>query len=57
MKDSNKKTGKPTSNQTSSLARELMARTMEQLAKEDNDPSALRRAKKLRRAMPPAKES
>lgn len=37
MKGSNKKTALPASNQTSSLARELMTRTLERLALADKD--------------------
>ena len=42
---SDSKTKKPTSNKTSSQARQLMNKTLEWLANEDNDQSLKRRAK------------
>lgn len=49
MNGSSGKRDKPISNPTSSLARELMLRTLEKLAVDDNDKALARRVKRIRR--------
>lgn len=49
MKDSSGKKDLPISNPTSSLARELMLRTLEKLAVDDNDKALAQRVKQIRR--------
>jgi len=49
MSASNDKSNKPVSNKTSSQARELLARTLEHLAKADKEPNLRRHAKRLRK--------
>lgn len=52
MKESNEKKALPASNPTSSLARNLLAQTLDHLSEIDNDKSAKRQANRLRRTIP-----